>query len=132
MTTMEISFPGGKRVDCAFDGFTVHTDQPAGNGGDGTAPEPFALFLASLATCAGYYVLAFCKARSIPMEGIHVVQESTSEEGKLKSVRVLITLPASFPEKYVNAVKAAAAGCKVKKTLFAPPEVIVDAEIAKG
>lgn len=127
MTTMEITFPGGKRVDCDFDGFTVQTDQSRDHGGDGSAPEPFSLFLASLATCAGIYVLGFCQARNISTQGMRLVQESTSENGRLKTVRLVITLPPDFPEKYVTAVKAAAAGCKVKKTLFDPPEVVIDA-----
>ena len=126
MTTMEISFPGGKRVDCGFDGFTVQTDQSRDHGGEGSAPEPFSLFLASLATCAGIYVLGFCQARSIPTEGLRLVQESVSENGRLKSVRLVITLPPNFPEKYVGSVKAAAAGCRVKKTMFDPPEVSIE------
>jgi putative redox protein len=127
MTTMDISFPGGKRVDCSFDGFTVKTDQSPRGGGEGSAPEPFSLFLASLATCAGIYVLGFCQARNIPTEGIRLTQESTHEDGRLKRVQLVITLPPSFPEKYVTAVKAAANGCKVKKTLADPPEILVDA-----
>ncbi len=124
---MEVSFPGGKRVDASFDGFTLKTDQSRAGGGDASAPEPFSLFLASLATCAGIYVLGFCQARNIPTEGIRLTQESTHEEGRLKKVHIKITLPPSFPEKYVNAVKAAANGCKVKKTLADPPEILVDA-----
>lgn len=127
MSTMDVSFPGGKRVDCAFDGFTVKTDQSRDHGGDGSAPEPFDLFLASLATCAGIYVLGFCQARGIPTDGIRLSQTSTREEGKLTKVHLAITLPPSFPEKYVHAVKAAAGGCKVKKTLADPPEITVDA-----
>jgi len=48
-----ISFPGGKRVDAQVGDFTLRTDQPKDHGGDGSAPEPFALFLASIGTCAG-------------------------------------------------------------------------------
>ena len=55
-----VSFPGGKKVDAHFEGFTVQTDQPTSNGGEGSAPDPFSYFLASLATCAGLHVVAFC------------------------------------------------------------------------
>ncbi|MBW2050564.1 MAG: osmotically inducible protein OsmC, partial [Deltaproteobacteria bacterium] len=50
---VEVSFPGGKRVDAQIGGFTIKTDQSRDNGGDESAPEPFQLFLASIATCAG-------------------------------------------------------------------------------
>lgn len=128
---IEVTFPGGKRVDARVGEYVIATDQPVSLGGEGGAPAPFDLFLASIATCAGIYVLGFCQARNISTEGIRLVQESTSENGRLKTVRLVITLPPAFPEKYVTAVKAAAAGCKVKKTMFDPPEVIVDA-IAGG
>ena len=56
MSTMIVTFPGGKRVDAEYGGFTVRTDQPPQSGGEGSAPQPFDLFLASIATCAGIYV----------------------------------------------------------------------------
>jgi uncharacterized OsmC-like protein len=46
------------------------TDQPRSEGGEGTAPEPYDLFLSSLGTCAGVYLVYFCDARNISMEGI--------------------------------------------------------------
>src|SRR5690349_13216691 len=71
---IRVSFPGGKRVDAKVGSWVIHTDQPSAQGGVGSAPGPFDLFLASLASCAGYYVLSFCQARGIPTEGIEIVQ----------------------------------------------------------
>ena len=73
-TTIEVSFPGGKRVDARVGGFTMATDQPTELGGDGSAPAPFDLFLASIATCAGIYVLGFCQARGLATDGLALVQ----------------------------------------------------------
>lgn len=126
MSTIEISFPGGKRVDASFDGQVVHTDQSLQHGGDGSAPAPFDLFLASLATCAGIYVLGFCQARGIPTDGVHLTQTSAFDAGRLQSVKLAIELPETFPEKYVSAVRAAAASCRVKKVLADPPDVAVE------
>ncbi len=128
VSSIVVTFPGGQRVDASFDGQIVHTDQSREHGGEGLAPEPFSLFLASLATCAGLYVLGFCRARALSTEAVRVTQESTFDTGgHLQRVRLLVTLPHDFPEKYVSAVRAAAMGCKVKKTLASPPEVLVDA-----
>ena len=73
---MVITFPGGLRVNADFGGFDFKTDQPAQGGGDGSAPSPFSMFLASLGTCAGFYALAFCRQRDIPTEGIVVSRRS--------------------------------------------------------
>jgi ribosomal protein S12 methylthiotransferase accessory factor len=131
--SIRVTFPGGKRVDADLGAHVVSTDQSHEHGGDGTAPEPFELFLASLATCAGLYVLGFCRARSIPTEGIELLQHHHFEEAthRLERVELEILLPHVFPEKYRVAVERAAAGCKVKKALSSPPELTVTARIAE-
>jgi ribosomal protein S12 methylthiotransferase accessory factor len=131
---MIVTFPGGKRVDAVAEGFTLHTDQPRDRGGDGSAPEPFTLFLASLGTCAGLYVVGFCKARNIPTDGIKILQRSENDPktGRLVSVGLDVQLPPSFPQQYRDAVARAAAACKVKKTLFDPPQFAVTASVVDG
>jgi ribosomal protein S12 methylthiotransferase accessory factor len=126
---MQITFPGGKRVDATFLGKTIHTDQSKENGGEGTAPEPFVTFLASLGTCAGVYVLEFCRARNLPTEGISLVQHHDFHPvtHKLEAVRIEILLPVGFPEKYRKAVQRAADLCAVKRTILDPPAFEVTA-----
>jgi ribosomal protein S12 methylthiotransferase accessory factor len=124
---------GGKRVDAQVGQFVIRTDQPRENGGNDTAPDPFTLFLASLATCAGFYVAAFCSARQIPTEGIRLVEhtESDPKTKLLTRVTIDVQLPATFPPEHRDAVVRAAAACKVKKTLAAPPELDVYASTPK-
>jgi putative redox protein len=122
---IQVSFPGGKRVDAVVGGQTIRTDQSIEHGGEGTAAEPFELFLASLATCAGLYVLVFCQQRGIPTERLSLVQDQVFEHGRLLGIRLSVVVPADFPPKYLGAVRAAAASCRVKKTLSEPPDVEV-------
>ncbi|HVY32247.1 MAG TPA: OsmC family protein [Polyangiaceae bacterium] len=122
---VDVRFPGGKCVSATIDGHVIRTDQSIEHGGAGSAPEPFDLFLASLATCAGLYVLVFCQSRGIPTSELQLDQQQVFEDGKLRRIVLRVLLPQGFPEKYVDAVRAAAAGCKVKKTLLAPPEIEV-------
>lgn len=124
---MLVTFPGGKKVNAEFDGMTVATDQPAASGGEGSAPTPFNYFLASIATCAGIYVLGFCRERDIPTEGLSLRQHakfSDTEKGKrrLAKVSLEIRLPPGFPEKYRNAVVKTAELCAVKKAILDPPD----------
>ncbi len=124
---IDVTFPGGKRVTAHFADHQVHTDQPAKAGGDGTAPSPFDLFFASLATCSGYYVLEFCRGRDLPLEGIRLSQtyERDPATKRVTSVAIDIAVPAGFPEKYRQALVLAAGSCAVKKVLEAPPELAV-------
>lgn len=120
---IEVKFPGGKRVDAIVDGFTIATDQPVSGGGTGSAPAPYDLFLASIATCAGIYALGFCQARDISTEGLKITQRTEVDpETKLANrVSLEVTLPPGFPEKYRPAIIKVIEGCKVKKTIAAAP-----------
>lgn len=124
---MTVDFPGGKRVTAHYDGFDIATDQGVDSGGEGTAPEPYDLFLASLATCAGYYVLKFCDGRSIPTEGVSIHQSwQRNEDKKLVRIAIEIRVPPDFPEKYHKALVRAANTCAVKKTLTDPPQITTE------
>jgi ribosomal protein S12 methylthiotransferase accessory factor len=115
-----IDFPGGSRVDAHFGSFTVQTDQPP----VASAPTPFETFLASIGTCAGIYVLGFCRQRGLSTDGLKIAQRvfSNPATGMVEKIGLEIQLPSGFPEKYREAVIHSAQLCKVKKHLENPPE----------
>lgn len=104
--SIEVYFPGGKRVDAKIGDMIVHTDQSKENGGEGTAPDPFRLFLVSVAACAGYYALQFCISRAIPSEGMGLSLSFEFDKKKRLCERldIHLTLPDGFPEKYKEAI----------------------------
>lgn len=114
---IDVTFPGGKKVDAHINGFTVHTDQNVESGGEGSAPEPFDLFFVSLATCVGIYALEFCISRHINIEGLDVRLHADKSESSMLYDRIslLLTLPEGFPEKYRGAIVRAVNLCTVKK-----------------
>lgn len=120
---IRVTFEGNLKVKAEYRGFSILTDQPAYAGGDGSAPAPFDLFLASLATCAGYYVLAFCKQRNLTTEGIYLTMsmEKGQASKMLEKIRIEIHLPPSFPERYKEAVVRAADQCTVKAHILKAP-----------
>jgi len=121
---MVIDFPGGARVDAHFGEFTVKTDQPPMGGGEGSAPTPFATFLASLGTCAGIYVLGFCRQRGLSSEGIRIVQRMHTDPFTrlVGKIDLEIQIPETFPENYRAALIRSAELCAVKKHFENPPE----------
>jgi putative redox protein len=120
---MMIDFPGGARVDAHFGPYTVATDQPPQGGGEASAPTPFALFLASMGTCAGIYVLGFCKQRGLPTDGIRILQRMHTDPvtGMVGQVDLEIQVPPDFPEKYRPSLVKSAELCAVKKHFEKPP-----------
>jgi len=120
---MTVTFPGGARVDAQLGSHIIRTDQPVRGGGDDSAPAPFSLFLASIGTCAGIYVLGFCEKRGLPTDGIEIVQRMVPDmrTGMIGRIELDIKVPPSFPEKYHEALIRAASQCAVKKHLENPP-----------
>lgn len=120
---MMVDFPGGDRVDAHFGPYTVMTDQPNARGEAGSAPTPFSLFLASIATCAGIFALGFCKQRNLSTEGMRIIQRAhrNPQTGMVESVDLEIQTPAGFPEKYLPSLIRSAELCTVKKHLEKPP-----------
>ena len=130
---MVVTFPGGARVDAQLGAHVIRTDQPRHAGGDDSAPAPFSLFLASLATCAGIYVLGFCRQRGLPTEGIQLIQkvEADPRTGMVGAIAIEIQVPPEFPERYRDALTRAASQCAVKKHLEAPPRMEVRTVVAE-
>jgi len=132
MSTMTVSFPGGKRVDAEYGGFTIRTDQPPQGGGEGSAPQPFDLFLASIATCAGIYVKGYCDARGLPSEGLGLTMRiERDEQHRVRRLVLEIALPEGFPEKHKEAVVRAADLCAVKKHILNPPAFEIETTVAQ-
>ncbi len=120
---MIVTMPGGKRIDAQIGKHVIRTDQPVSNGGEDTAPSPFQLFLAAIGTCAGIYVAGFCQKRQLSTEGIRIRQRNHFDDatGVLARVELDIEVPASFPEKYREALVRVADQCAVKKAIQAQP-----------
>ena len=131
---MEINFPGGKKVEAIYKGFTIKTDQPKHEGGEGTAPEPFSLFLTSIGTCTGYYVLSFCQKRNISTDGLKLILEieRDQETHMINQISIEIQVPKDFPENYKNAIIKTASLCTVKKHLEKPPNIDISVKKKKN
>lgn len=126
---MEIVFPGGLQVDAVMGpNMVIETNQ------DGTAPAPFGLFLASIGTCAGIYVLSFCQQRGLPTDNIKIVQRMNSNPftRMIENIELDIQVPPDFPEKYKDALIRSAELCAVKKHLENPPAFDVHTSVLEG
>ena len=111
------------------EGIIVKTDQAVKNGGEGSAAEPFQLFLVSIATCAGVYALDFCNARQIPAQDMTLTMHCEFDPAAVRCAKMSIDLklPQEFPEKYRKAIIRVMDLCSVKKNILDPPEFSISA-----
>lgn len=127
--TIDVTFGQGMRIDATLEGsHTIHTDQKVKDGGEGSAPNPFELFLASLATCAGVYARRFCEARNIATQGmaLRVTCTYAPKGFQVTHMRFTLTPPPGFPEEYRAPLIRAVELCTVKKHIVHPPEFSVE------
>jgi ribosomal protein S12 methylthiotransferase accessory factor len=108
----------------------VATDQPPA----ASAPTPFAVFLSSIGTCAGIYVLGFCRQRGLPTEGVRIIQRIHSNpfSGMVEKIDLEIQVPPGFPAKYHDALIKSAQLCAVKKHLETPPQFEITTKEAEA
>ncbi|MDP8254791.1 MAG: OsmC family protein [Candidatus Alcyoniella australis] len=128
---LNITFPGGSKVTAEYGSDSITTDQSIIEGGEGAGPSPYLCFLASIGTCAGYYVLRFCQMRGLDTENVRIKQTNTfnEETHSLSNVKIEIQVPAEFPQKYHKALVRAAEQCAVKRTLESPPSVELQTKV---
>lgn len=129
-----VTLGGGSKVDVEVGGHLIHTDQSRKDGGDDSAPAPFSLFVASLGTCAGYYVQSFLKARELSTSGVRLRQRLNYDPATrmLKSIDIDIEVPPDFPEKYRSALVHAVDTCAVKRAIQAQPTFATTVVAAAG
>ncbi len=125
MALINVTFLEGVQINANVDGFDILTDQPEDNGGNNTAPNPYYLFLAGLATCTGFFAQRFCKERNISTVGLGLSLDMERDEETHTTTKIIIELklPENFPTKYNKAILRAAEQCAVKKTLENPPQI---------
>ena len=129
-TEILVSFPGNLRVEAQVGEFVIATDQPEKAGGDGSAPTPFTLFAASIATCAGFFAVKFCRTRNIDTSGmkLSMVYDWDKEKKRYPKMTLRLTLPQDFPVKYHDAILRAMDQCVVKEHIHNPPEFVIGVE----
>lgn len=122
---IKITLSDNKKVNAQIGKHTIYTDQPLSSGGDGTAPSPIVLFLASLGTCAGFYIKSFCDSRGISTDNIEIIQKVNYDNAtnKISKVIIEVQLPKDFPDKYKESVLLSTNQCAVKQYLNNPFEV---------
>lgn len=125
---LKVTLEGGKRVATQIGNHLIMTDQPSKHGGGDSAPAPYDLFLASIGTCAGFYVQSYCDNKGIDSSGIDITL-STKRDPKTKQVTGFVTtihVPPGLPEKLHKALMKAAEQCAVQKTIMNDPEFVVE------
>jgi putative redox protein len=125
---LKVVLKGGKRVATRVGNHLIETDQPKERGGDDSAPAPYDLFLASIATCVGFYIQSYCESKDIDVTGINISLSATRdpESREVTGFLTTIEVPPSLPDKLYPVLRKVAEQCAVKKTIASNPTFVVE------
>ncbi len=128
---MKITFVGNKKVNVEVKGFNILTDQKKENGGDASAPTPIDLFLASLGSCSGVFVLNFLKMHLLP-ETVYLTLNPiwNINEYVIERIELVIHLPHDFPAGFDHALVEVAKRCLVARHVKIAHDIRVERDPA--
>jgi putative redox protein len=100
-------------------------DQPLENGGFDEGMTPPELLLASLGSCAGFYVALYLKKHKLAMEGtrIRVTADKLKEPARMDDFHIEVEVPSYLSEEHGKGVEEAVGHCLIHNTLLHPPKI---------
>ncbi len=101
---MVITHEGGVKFAAQIRQHRLLVDQPAGGGGEDSAPMPLELLGASLGTCVALYVQQFCHTRGLPYEGMRVEVVPRGAQGRIGRFNVRVVLPQELPLRLIGRI----------------------------
>ena len=127
-TQMLVTHDAGDRFAIEIRGHTVVVDQPEAIGGDDVGPTPTELFVASLASCVGFYARRYLARHRLDATGlrVEVAWDMATKPSRVGEVTMRVVVPAGVPEERRAGLLAQAGHCTVHNTLHQPPPITID------
>lgn len=123
---MRVRYGGGDSLEIEVRDHVVVTDQPVGDGGEDRGPTPTELFVASLASCMGFYAERFLRRNEIPADGLEIdvgFSMATQRPIRVSAIEVDVTLPRAVPEAMRKPLERVMQACTVHNSLHDAPTV---------
>src|SRR5215469_1786594 len=114
---------------------TIACDQPPENGGYDEGMTPPELFLASLASCAGFYAAQYLRKFKLASEGtrVRIVADKVKEPvPRMDNFRIQIETPVDLSEQHREGVERAVHHCLIHNTLLHPAKIAIEVQQYAG
>ena len=131
---MKIEYKGGLKFEINSGGHIIISDQPKENGGNNEGATPGELFVASLASCIGFYVVSYCKNAGIDASGLKITADydhAPDKPARIGTITIDVDLPAKVEDNRKPALMNAAKHCFIHNTIDNPPKIEIKVNTAK-
>lgn len=128
MIEVKVKHQGNVKFEIGARRHTLISDQPADNGGQDEGMTPPELFLASLASCAAFYAVAYLKKKGLQRPGVEVrvTAEKAGPPARLDQFRIEVDVPGPLSEEDRAGVDRSVHHCLIHNTLLQPPAIKIE------
>jgi len=107
---------------------TLICDQPAENDGYDEGVTPPELLLASLGSCAAYYVVDYLKHNKLSPQAtkVRVTAEKVKAPFRLDNFQIEVDVSGELDGHHLKGIKSAVHRCLIHNTLLHPPQIMVE------
>jgi len=107
---------------------TLICDQPAENDGYDEGVTPPELLLASLGSCAAYYVVDYLKRNKLSprMTKVRVTAEKVKAPFRLDNFQIEVDVSGEVDGHHLKGIEGAVHRCLIHNTLLQPPQIMVE------
>lgn len=122
----EIKYISGKKFSAHNRAHSIIIDQPKEEAGQDEGLTPPELFVDSLGSCIGVYILAFCKNTGLNPAGMKIILEwekADDKPARIKNINAKIELPNADVGLRKAALLKVAESCLIHETIKHQPEI---------
>jgi putative redox protein len=126
--TVQARWAGGLKAVMRAGDCEVVADEPESAGGDGTAPQPTELLLASIASCFTIALAYSAGKRSVELTDLEVDVTGRYDGPRFVSFRIAVRTTSPHGAELERLIATARRLCYVTKPLTSSPEIEISAE----
>jgi uncharacterized OsmC-like protein len=123
MEKMSVKYLEGRSFEASVRNHKFNIDLPLAARGSDTGPTPPELFVASLASCVGMYLVFYCEKAKMDPAGIKIEADYEKTVDRIEKISVEFSLPSAKSEEEREGALEWAEKCLVHNTILHKPEI---------
>ena len=123
MEKLSVNYLDGRSFEASVRNHKFRIDLPLVAKGKDTGPTPPELFVASLASCIGMYLVFYCEKKKIDPTGIKIETNYEKTADRIEKISVEFSLPSAKSENERAEAMNWAKKCFVHNTIENKPEI---------
>ncbi len=123
MEKLNVNYLGGRSFEASVRNHKFRIDLPLIARGKDTGPTPPELFVASLASCIGMYLVFYCEKANLDPAGIKIETNYEKTADRIEKISAEFSLPSAKSEKERKEAMEWAEKCLIHNTIQHKPEI---------